>query len=68
MQEKHPIAFFSKAIAPRQKGLSVYERELMALMYAIDKWCHYLLGRHFVIHTNHQSLKYLLEQRLVTPS
>jgi len=32
-------------------------------MFAIKKWRQYLLGREFVIRTDHKPLKYLLEQR-----
>lgn len=35
---------------------------------AIKKWRPYLLGRPFVVKTNHQSLKFLLEQRIGTPA
>lgn len=35
-------------------------------MLATRKWYTYLQGHHFVIKTDHQSLKYLLEQRLST--
>ena len=38
MQDKHPVAFLSKALAPKHQGLSVYDKELLALVYAIDKW------------------------------
>lgn len=58
MQDGHPIAFISKALAPKHLGLSAYEKELLALVYAVQKWGHYLLGRHFVIRTDHLSLKY----------
>lgn len=67
MQDKHPIAFVSKALVLKHMGLSVYEKELLALVLAVTKWRSYLLGRHFIIKTDHHSLKYLVEQKLVTP-
>ena len=45
-------------------GLSIYEKELLALVITITKWRHYLEGYHFIIRTNNQSLKYLFEQRV----
>lgn len=65
-QEGRPLAFFSKALAPRHWGLSTYEKEYMAVLAAVDRWRHYLQGGHFVIRTDHHNLKYLLEQKVTT--
>ena len=68
MQGGHPIAFISKALSLKHQALSVYEKELLAIVYAVTKWHHYLNGRHFSIKTDHQSLKHLLQQRINFPA
>ncbi|KAL0340888.1 UNVERIFIED_CONTAM: Transposon Ty3-G Gag-Pol polyprotein [Sesamum radiatum] len=64
MQDHRPIAYLSKALGPRTQGLSVYEKEFLAILLAVTKWKHYLVGNHFVIKTDQQSLKYILEQKV----
>lgn len=66
MQGRRPIAFFSKALYPQNQNLSVYEKELLAITAAVDKWRHYLEANSFVIKTDHYSLEYLLQQKLHT--
>lgn len=68
MQDHRPIAFHNQALNGNKLSLSTYEKELLAMVVAMRKWRPYLLGRPFVIKTNHQSLKYLLEQRVGTPA
>lgn len=41
-QGGHPIAYLSKALGPRTKGLSMYEKEYLAMVLAVDKWRAYL--------------------------
>jgi hypothetical protein len=65
-QDGHPIAYISKSLSKRNQGLTVYEKEYLAILLAMDHWCHYLLQAEFYIHTDHQSLTHLNEQRLHT--
>ncbi|KAE8654131.1 Thioredoxin superfamily protein [Hibiscus syriacus] len=63
-QEGRPIAYLSKALSPRHSALSIYEREYLAILLAFSKWRHYLESGTFVIKTDHEPLKFLLEQKL----
>jgi hypothetical protein len=67
MQKKQPVAYFSKALSEGNLAKSVYEKELMALVLSIQHWRHYLLGKSFVVYTDHKSLKHFLHQRINSP-
>ncbi|WVZ15235.1 hypothetical protein V8G54_012801 [Vigna mungo] len=66
MQDQHPIAYISRSFNSQQIALSTYEKELLGVVFAVQKWRHYLLPKSFTIRTDHQSLKYILDQRLTT--
>jgi hypothetical protein len=68
MQEGRPLAYLSQGLKGKSLYLSTYEKELLALVMAVIKWRHYLLGHTFVIRTDQQALKYLLEQKIGTPA
>lgn len=67
MQEDRPIAFMSKILCPKNQALSIYEREFLAVLIAVQKWRHYLQGKRFIIRADKQSLKFILDQKIVTP-
>lgn len=66
MQSGQPIAYLSKGLSPQHQAMSVYDKELLALVMAVTKWGQYLIGRHFVVKTDQKALKFLLDQKLHT--
>lgn len=66
-QDKHLITFVSKALSGRHLALSTYDKEMMAIVFAVQHWRPYLLGQHFTILTDHRAIKYFLEQCISTP-
>jgi hypothetical protein len=64
MQEGRPLAITSKQLSERNLGKLIYEKEMFVILHAIELWHPYLLGQPFQIKTDHQSLKYFLEQHI----
>jgi predicted alpha/beta hydrolase len=60
-QDGHPIAFISKSLGPKTRGLSTYEKEYLAVLIVVDHWRSYLQHAEFVIMTNHRSLIHLTD-------
>ena len=67
MQQEHLIAYLSKSLGPRHRGLSTYEKECLAILMAVDKWRSYLQHAEFIIRTDQKSLVHLDDKRLTTP-
>lgn len=67
LQEGHPIAFVSKSLGPKTRGLSTYEKEYLAILVAVDQWRAYLQHGEFTIFSDQKSLVHLTDQHLHTP-
>ncbi|XP_035543043.1 uncharacterized protein LOC118346125 [Juglans regia] len=63
MQEGRPIAYFSEKLSGAALNYPTYDKEMYALVRALENWQHYLWPKEFVIHTDHESLKHLKGQQ-----
>jgi hypothetical protein len=59
----HPIVFESRKLSQPERLYSIYDKEMLAIMHALTKFRQYLVGNKFVVKTDHNSLKYFLEQK-----
>jgi hypothetical protein len=66
MQDGHPLAFLSRALGPKNQSLSIYDKECLAILLAIDKWKTYLQHHPFTIHTDQHSLIHLGDHKFNT--
>ncbi|GBG76234.1 hypothetical protein CBR_g21982 [Chara braunii] len=62
-----PVEFVSARMPSEKVATSTYERELYALRQALEHWKHYLLGRHFKVYYDHETLRWLKTQAKMTP-
>ena len=59
----HVVYYASKALNEAQRNYTTTEKELLAVVYALDKFRAYLVGADIVIFTDHAALKYLLTKQ-----
>jgi hypothetical protein len=62
MQEGRPVAYFSEKLSGARLNYPVYDKELYALVRVLEVWQHYLWPKEFIIHSDHEALKYLKVQ------
>ena len=63
MQSGHPITFESRKLREYERHYSIYDKEMLAMMHALTKFRQYLVGNMFKVKTNHNSLRFLMEQK-----
>lgn len=62
IQDKRLLAYFSEKLSRAALNYSTYDKELYALVRALETWQHYLWSKEFVIHTDQESSKHLKSQ------
>ena len=60
---KHPVAFASRKLLPREQNYSTIEREALAIVWGIMKFQNFLYGQHFLLETDHHPLQFLNEAK-----
>ena len=53
------IAYASRTLSKPERNYEVTRWELLAIVYGLKTYKQYLLGRHFVIRTDHAALQWL---------
>ena len=61
----HLIAFASQNLSTIERNYTTMEREGLVMVYALQKFCHYLLGGHSKMFMDHSALNYLVNKPML---
>jgi hypothetical protein len=63
----HVISYASKTLDNAQENYTTTEKELLAIVYAFDKFISYLVGTKCIVFTDHAAIRYLLSKKEAKP-
>ncbi|CAN6576899.1 unnamed protein product [Malus baccata var. baccata] len=66
-KQPHVIYYASRTLNDAQLNYSTTEKELLAIVFALDKFRSYLIGTKVIVYTDHAALKYLLTKKEAKP-
>nr|GFC17210.1 reverse transcriptase domain-containing protein [Tanacetum cinerariifolium] len=58
-----PIYYASKTLTDAESNYTTTEKEMLAVVYAFEKFRSYLIMNKFIVHTDHSALKYLFAKK-----
>ena len=59
----HLLYYSSKTMNDAQVNYTVTEKELLAIVFAMEKFRSYLMGTKVIVHTDHAALRYLMSKK-----
>ena len=66
-KQHYAISYASKTLTGPQLNYATTEKELLAVVLAMDKFRSYLVGAKVIVYTDHAALKYLLTKKDAKP-
>jgi hypothetical protein len=66
-KKHYAISYASKTLTGPQLNYATTEKELLAMVFAIEKFRSYLVGTKVIVYTDHAALKYLFTKKEAKP-
>ena len=63
----YAIYYASRTLNDAQLNYATTEKELLAVVFAFDKFRPYLIGNKFILFTDHSAIKYLMTKKDAKP-
>ena len=66
-QKVHDVYYATRTLDEVQRNYATTEKELLAVVYAFEKFRQYLVGSRVIVHTDHAAIKYLMQKKDAKP-
>ena len=63
IQSERVVAYVSRQLKSHEQSYPTHDMELVAIVFTLNIWRHYLYGEQFEVLSDHKSLKYIFTQR-----
>ena len=63
---EHAIYYISKNLQGAKYNYTIIEKEVLAVIYALNKFRHYVIGYQIFVHTNHSAINYLMNKSAIS--
>ena len=61
-QVSYAIYFVSKNLTPLELNYTITEIEFLVVVYAINNFCHYIIGYEVFVHTDQSAIRFLMNK------
>ena len=65
MQDEHPVAYASRALTPTETNYAQIEKELLAIVFGVERFEGYVYSGKMFIDTDHKPLEYIMKKSLL---
>ena len=66
LQEGQPVAYTSRALTKTETNYSQIEKELLAVLFSLEHFDHYVYGRKVTVHSDHKPLEIIANKPILT--
>ena len=64
LQEGRPVAYASKSLTTTERNYSNIEREMLGVLFGLERFHHYAFGRKVVVETDHKPLESIFKKNV----
>jgi hypothetical protein len=68
LQDNFPVAFMSRTLSEAERNYAQIEKELLAVVFACDKFHQFVYGQSFIVHSDHKPLQAIVKKSISSTS